>query len=114
MYYRLTHIKTRVQSKWIRIQRIQYWRICDQYSKTYIVEGRGETRSPSQQEQWINYRALGAITRVKLELRELISHKQAPLFTEFERKAIYRFLNTLEANIRNQPHQKKRNSKCQR
>ena len=113
MYYRLTHKKTRVQSKWIRIQRIQYWRICKQYSRTYMVEGREETRSPNQQEQWINYRALGTIERVRLELAELGSHKLAPPVTLFERKLIYRFLNTLEANIRNQPHQKKVNPKCQ-
>lgn len=101
MYYRLTHKKTKMQSKWFRTQRIHYWRICEQYSKDFIVERREETRTPGRQEQWIDYRTLGTIARVTLELQELISHKQAPLFTEFERKSIYRFLNTLEANIRN-------------
>lgn len=113
MYYRLTHKKTKIQSNWFRVQRIQYWRICEKYSKDFIVERREETRSKKQTEQWVDYRALGTIVRVKLELQELISHKQAPLFTEFERKSIYRFLNTLEANIRNQSHSTKGNHKCQ-
>lgn len=113
MYYRLTHRKTRVQSKWIRIQRIQYWRICKQYSRTYIVEGRGETRSKKQTEQWVDYCTLGTIARTKLALAELGSHKLAPPVTFSERRTIYRFLNTLEANIRNQPHSTKGNHKCQ-
>lgn len=102
-----------MQSKWFRTQRIHYWRICEQYSKDFIVERREETRTPGRQEQWIDYRALGTIERVRLELTELGSHKLAPPVTLFERKLIYRFLNTLEANIRNQPHQKKVNPKCQ-
>ena len=101
MYYRLTHKKTQIQSKWIRIQRIQYLRICEQYSRTYIIEGREETKSEKQTEQWIDYRTLGTIARVKLELQELFSHKQAPTFTEFERKSIYRFLDNLDSKIRN-------------
>lgn len=101
MYYRLTHKKTKIQSKWFRVRRIQYWRICEKYSRDYIIEGREETKSDKQTEQWIDYRTLGTIARVKLELQELFSHKQAPTVTEFERKSIYRFLNTLESNIRN-------------
>lgn len=112
MYYRLTHKKTKIQSKWFRVQRIQYLRICEKYSGDYIIEGRGETRSKKQTEQWVDYRALGTIVRVKLELQELGLHRLAPPVTLSERKSIYRFLNTLEANIKNQSHQKKGNHKC--
>lgn len=113
MYYRLIHKNTKIQTKWFRVQRIQYWRIFEKYSRDYIVEGREETRSKKQTEQWANYRTLGTIVRVQLELQELLFHKQAPLFTELETKSIYRFLNTLEENIRNQSHSTKGNHKCQ-
>ena len=101
MYYRLTHKKTKIQTKWFRVQRIQYWRICEKYSGDYIVEGREETRSEKQAEQWLDYRTLGAIKRVKLLLSEIGSHPDAPPVSLEIRKGTYGFLDTLESNIRN-------------
>ena len=101
MYYRLTHRETKTVSKWIRIQRIHYWRISETYKKEFFILFKEETRTPGRQEQWIDYRTLGTITRVKIELSELGSHRLAPPGTEFERKSICRFLDNLESNIRN-------------
>lgn len=101
MWYKLINKRTKKETPWKRIQAIQSWRISVAYEKEFFVLFKEETKTPGRQEQWIDYRTLGTIARVKLELRELFSHKQAPTFTEFERKSIYRFLDNLESKIRN-------------
>ena len=101
MWYKLINKRTKKETPWKRIQAIQAWRISVAYEKEFFIDFKEETRTPGRQEQWIDYRTLGTIARVKIELSELGSHRLAPTFTEFERKSIYRFLNTLESNIRN-------------
>lgn len=113
MRYKLINKRTKKETPWKRIQRIHYWRIFEAYRKEFFVLPKEETRTPGRQEQWIDYRTLGTITRVKIELSELGSHRLAPPVTEFERKSIYRFLNTLESNIRNKSNSTKVNPKCQ-
>ena len=101
MWYKLTNKRTKKETSWKRIQAIQAWRISEAYKKEFFVVFKEETRTPGRQEQWIDYRTLGTIARVKLELQELFSHKQAPTFTEFKMKSICRFLDNLESKIRN-------------
>lgn len=101
MWYKLTNKRNKKETPWKRIQAIQAWRISVAYEKEFFIDFKEETRTPGRQEQWIDYRTLGTIARVKLELSELGSHRLAPTFTEFERKSIYRFLDNLESKIRN-------------